>query len=199
MEVMTGLRPSQPLDAVLLDGQLSAVPELRELPGAVTEHVETLQEVLVSMHAATQDVRDHRTRARTQHSEGQEVNFDIGDYVLVAGREPRKLQPFWQGPYRVVYTVNPWVYVVQDLVTSAQREVHVCRIRRYADSQFQVTASIRLAAEYDQVAHVADILAHRRQDGQILLRVRWLGFDPGDDTWEPVPSLVEDVPALVRA
>lgn len=119
--------------------------------------------------------------------------------MLVAGREPRKLQPFWQGPYRVVDTVNPWVFVVEDLVTEVRREVHVCRIRRYSDSQMNVSAAIHLAAEYDQVAHVSEILEHRLQDGHFFVRVRWMGFEAEDDTWEPLTTMLEDVPAIVRA
>lgn len=199
VEVMTGLRPSQPIDCILLEGVLTAMPELRDLAEVAKEHVDALRTALAEIHSATKHVRDRRTRARVQKHGGQPVNFAIGDFVLVAGRDPHKLQPFWQGPFRVIDTVNPWVYVVEDLVTAARREVHVCRIRKYADSDLRVTAAIRLAAEHDQVAHVSDISAHRLQDGEYYLCVRWLGFEEADNTWEPIYTLLEDVPAIVKS
>ena len=51
----------------------------------------------------------------------QPAQFQIGDYVLVLCIVPRnKLRARWLGPSRVVDTVNPYVYVVEDLLTSKQ-------------------------------------------------------------------------------
>jgi Integrase zinc binding domain/Chromo (CHRromatin Organisation MOdifier) domain len=42
------------------------------------------------------------------------------------------------------------------------------------------------------------LVAARSHHGQRQLRVRWTGFPPSSDTWEPRSALLEDVPQLVR-
>ena len=79
-----------------------------------------------------------------------------------------------------------------------RKEVHVSRIKKYADSDLRVSAELRLSAEYDQVACVSSIVAHRVETQEFQLKVRWQGFEEADDTWEPIAQLLEDVPEIVR-
>ncbi|CAM9475825.1 unnamed protein product [Ascophyllum nodosum] len=74
-------------------------------------------------------------------------NFEVGDYVLVArvrkvGSAP-KLVTTWTGPWRVVSGGSPHVYNVQDIVTGETKEVHVVRMRAYADSSLAVGAEVQ--------------------------------------------------------
>ena len=41
------------------------------------------------------------------------TNFGIGDYVLVARREPKKIEPRWFRPVRIVREVNPKIYEIE--------------------------------------------------------------------------------------
>ena len=45
---------------------------------------------------------------------------------------------------------------------------------------------------------VEKILRWRNTAGGVQLRVRWLGFEACDDTWEPLETLYEDVPELIQ-
>ena len=75
-------------------------------------------------------------------------------------------------------------------MTSRRRTVHVQRMKLYADSSFQVTEDVRNQAAYDDVTHVEDLVDWRENDnGDLELRVRWLGFTTSKDTWEPVAAL----------
>jgi hypothetical protein len=104
------------------------------------------------------------------------------------------------GPYRVVDTINPWVYVVEDIVTAKRRSIHVQRMRLYADAAFKITADTRAQAAYDDQNFVEDLVDWREDDnGDLQIRVRWLGFSADEDTWEPVGALHEDQPELVEA
>ena len=42
------------------------------------------------------------------------------------------------------------------------------------------------------------ILQWRHTAGGVQLRVRWLGFESSDDTWEPLDTLYEDVTELIQ-
>jgi hypothetical protein len=69
-------------------------------------------------------------------------NFEVGDFVLeatVADVGRGKLQVVWKGPMRITGTKGPWVIEVEDLVTKKVSEVHVSRLRFYADKILNVT------------------------------------------------------------
>ena len=73
--------------------------------------------------------------------------FEVGDYVMVArvrkpGRVPTLVQT-WTGPWRVVPGGSEHVRVVEDIVTGETKEVHVVRMRPYADSSLVVGAEVR--------------------------------------------------------
>ena len=62
-----------------------------------------------------------------------------------------------------------------------------------------MTEDIRNQAAYDDQTHLESIVDWRETDDALLeLRVRWLGFTPAEDTWEPIDRLHEDQPELVE-
>ena len=200
VEVFTGLERSHPIQSVLLDSSLVAVPELKDVSESIQNHAKALQELLQSFHVQTEIARERRTRARREAQGRVKVDFALGDFVLVAATQPGKLQPFWQGPFRVVDTVSDWVYVVESLGTGRSKEVHCARIMLYAEKDLGVTANLRLAAEHDEVPLVDHFVAHRAGPaGNFEILVRWLGFEEANDTWEPLHRLLEDVPAMIRS
>ena len=133
-------------------------------------------------------------RVRAARDAGKVTQFAIGEFVLITAAVPRsKLRVRWLGPLRVVSTVNEWVYVLEDVVSGKHRTVHVQRMKLYADADFLVTEDVRNQAAYDDVTHIEDIIDWRENDdGDLELRVRWLGFTASEDSWEPVARLHED-------
>ena len=92
-------------------------------------------------------VREQRERLRGLSDREHLPVFEVGDYVLVAqvrkrGRVPKLVQT-WTGPWRVASRGSEHVRVVEDLVTGETKEVHVVRIRPYADSSLVVRAEVR--------------------------------------------------------
>ena len=72
-------------------------------------------------------------------------------------------------------------------------------MKLYADADFMVTEDVRNQVAYDDVTHIEDIIDWRENDdGDLKLRVRWLGFTTSEDTWEPVARLHEDRALLVE-
>ena len=82
--------------------------------------------------------------------------------------------------------------------------VHVVRIRPFANGPLGDKVNVnRLskAAQRDFPDNVVKRFVRHRlgSEGNMQLLVRWLGFSEGFDTWEPVETLVEDVPDMVEA
>jgi hypothetical protein len=139
-------------------------------------------------------------RVREARAQNKVPQFRIGEFVLVAAPVTRaKFRVKWMGPFRIVDTLNEYVYVVEDVVTSRRKSVHVQRLRMFAEADFQLTEDIRNQAAYDDQTHLENIVDWRETDEALLeLRVRWLGFTPAEDTWEPIDRLHEDQPELVE-
>jgi hypothetical protein len=108
-----------PLDAIL-GPEVSECRESVPMSRRAVEHYCWVQQVLANWHREAADGREQR-RAANAAARGQSaraVDFEVGDFVLVYSATRRsKLQVQWLGPQRVVDTVTPVVYVVEDLVT----------------------------------------------------------------------------------
>jgi len=92
-------------------------------------------------------VRENRERQRRAADRGVMPNFDVGDYVLVARVRKRgvtpKLVSTWTGPWRVVTAETDHLYGVQNIVSGDIRDVHVARLRYYADRELGMTAQLK--------------------------------------------------------
>ena len=75
------------------------------------------------------------TKRKKANKKRSAVKFDKGDYILVAVAEPRnlsKLEPRWNGPYRITEVVSDWVFVTKHLVSKAEETVHASCIQFYS-------------------------------------------------------------------
>jgi len=158
------------------------------------------QNVMERERTAGREVRA-RTSSTTTTAKAA-PQFAIGDFVLVQCPIPRnKLKLKWLGPYKVVDTVSEWIYILEDIVTLKRSTVHVQRIRFYHDASFEVTEDVRNQAQYDGILEftLEELVDWRESDaGTLEIRVRWLGFEANEDTWEPVERLQEDVPVVLH-
>ena len=68
------------------------------------------------------------------------------------------------GPFRVVDTLNDYVYVVEDVVTNRRKSVHVQRMWLYAEASFQLTEDIRTQAAYDDQTHIENLVDWHETD-----------------------------------
>jgi len=107
-------------------------------PAALRRHVRGVVEAQVGLHKEVlKKVQTNRALQRAAVSKGALPNFAVGDYVLVArvrrsGSTPKLLMT-WTGPWRVVSAEQSHVYGVQNIVSGDVRDVHVARLRFYAD------------------------------------------------------------------
>ena len=141
--------------------------------------------------------KGHGKKAKNKRTVVAEVEqFPVGSYVLVYTSVPRnKLRIQWLGPYKVAGTINENVYNLEDIVTHKTRTVHAQRMKVFADQDFEVTEDIRSQAAYDTEFNIEKFMDWRETDEATLeLRVRWLGFEANEDSWEPLERMHADVP-----
>jgi hypothetical protein len=218
-EVQFARKPPHPLDTIAFSSlaeETKSAAEDVDWQQRAREYFETAAAAIQSNWVRVRTARERRreqnvaereraagrdTRVREARAANKVPQFAMGEFVLVSCPVSRnKLRNVWMGPYRVVDTINPWVYVVEDIVTAKRRSIHVQRMRLYADAAFKITADTRAQAAYDDQNFVEDLVDWREDDnGDLQIRVRWLGFSADEDTWEPVGALHEDQPELVEA
>ena len=132
-------------------------------------------------------VRAQRQRVREIGNRGPLSAFVVGDYVLVArvrklGSAP-KLVPTWTGPWRVLQGGSTYDYVVEDIVMGKTKEVHVVRMRAYADSSLITEAEVKGGFEISKhqgasaMADVVDVGTDPDRPGEYRVQVTWVGLE----------------------
>ena len=151
---------------------------------------------------------NERLRAGDRRRKSNIPRINIGDAVLVARAvRPDKLAMTWTGPHEVTNAISPFVYECEPMTPVRNRRrkhiAHIVRLRRFADGLLGTPADrnrIEQEALTDYPDNIVKRFVSHRTDatGQLLLRVRWLGYDHAHDTWEPAHQLAQDVPQLLE-
>ena len=143
--------------------------------------------------------------------------LNVGDYVLAALPEQRthKYELSWHGPWRIERPINPPAYSVRSSFDydgpnisdctrvyeislqgqpTTTKVVHISRMRKFHSKLIGANAPLdKLLAEsaqHDFSQFVIDaIIGHDCSNGEVKLKVRWLGFDVGEATFEPIANL----------
>ena len=208
LQITTGLKAKSTFQHVLFeehDAKLAtAIPLNSQL---IRQHIATfidgLDETWGQAARARSKQSAHNAHARRQNLTVPQL--DIGDYVLMAQPERiSKLEFKWVGPLRVTNTISEFVYECEPISTRKTRKriVHIARLRRFASKHLNVTEQIQRAADRDFPHYeVQKLLMHRvnKADGELHIKVKWLGFTKHECTWESAESLNKYVPGHVRA
>lgn len=144
---------------------------------------------LIERARATQDEIDVTNLDKRREDEVAE--FPIGSYVLCsyAERPPSKALAYWGGPFRVVGGRSPH-YTIQHLVTGAEKEVHVHRLKIFEFDPAE-TDPVQVVLNEMQERRVEQVLEHRNQFEEDCIRnyeflLRWTGDSTGRfDQWTP--------------
>ena len=190
---MTGREPRTAFTA-LIEGDdeiflLSLIDETR-LQQLVVSLVDTREEHLAGVLERVDADRRHQ---RARGSRGKTLSyFTVVHYVLMArvsrqGKH-RKLMSTWTEPWHIANDDKELVYAVQHLVTGELREVHVPRMRLYADDQVEITGE--LLKVFQQLEnhgeyHIRGISAIKRaaSGDEFDFKVAWGRLEEVESTW----------------
>ena len=185
---------------------------------AINVSDEELRKPLEGMHKAMQGLWDRAVQAQVKRAasnrkrRGAKIlpRINVGDMVLVAETvQPHKLSMQWTGPHQVTAAVSPFVYKVIPMVREQGRRkpklAHIVLIRRFSAGKLATKAD-RDAIEQEAMKDYPDnfpqkIVGHERgppPKRELMLKVRWLGYDAAHDTPEPISNLVEDASDMVQ-
>jgi transposase InsO family protein len=204
--VFTGQPASSPLDFIHSPGNQALISASKLSASDIQTECLKLQNSLDNLHKQVSDSRkkfiSKRRRDRKSQSKVQDFKFHIGDFVLVAMPKNMirtKMDFVWTGPYRIVESVNDYIFKVEHLITHETRDTHVTRMKFYCDKSLNVTEDL-----LNQIAHdssgfiVEEIVDIRMENQEFQVLVSWLGFDDLENSWEPLFQFFEQMPRIVR-
>ena len=212
-----GHSESNPLDIVFLPPKAFSATRLpaeriAELTENLRTSLQTIHKKLVRTRSpdAVGDVVDVDVDVdAVRPPKGVDVNFAVGDYVLwakdvtVHKQHQEKLHAKWYGPMRVTAAVTPWIYEIEDLLNGTKYKAHTRRLKYYIDSSLNITEEVKEQLRHDNVQWEVNAFLDRRcvnkRKHKWELLVEWTGYEGGgENTWEPVLQLYQDVPTLVK-
>jgi hypothetical protein len=105
--------------------------------------------------------------------------FPNGSHVMIKVRQRTKFGPRYTGPYEVIKMNQGGAYVLKDLSGDILT-------RNYTPSELKLISMDEKIPE-QEVYEVEAIVQHRlnKKSNTYEYKVRWKGYAPEDDTWEP--------------
>ena len=89
------------------------------------------------------------------------------------------------------------VDAVQHLVTAELRDVHVARMRFYADDKLESTGELLNVLQ--KFENTGGYHIKRAASGdEFVVQVAWEGLEEAESTWQPVSRVFHDAPAVLR-
>jgi hypothetical protein len=177
------------------------------------DYVQDMVTALSHAKQAMQAAQDRMAHYRDKQRRPQE--FAISDKVLLkstnlnfkgtaakAGsgpRQTRKLLPKWVGPFKVLDRVGDLAYKLELPPTLPVHNVfHVELLKPWRAGSREQPPPAPVVVDGEEEWHVEAILGHKvikegRKDPTYDFLVRWKGYGPTDDTWEPQENVENTV------
>ena len=205
----TGVSPAELLfgNAVDLGRYLLFRPTQAPDPDRdLNEHLQQMLERQAAYIKVAQETQNEFDTHHMSRNDPELSDFPVNSYVLwnnpAGGRN--KIQTKLQGPYQVVGRQNDDI-VMQDLITHKEVITHISNVREFLfDSERTDPKEVAMHSSQEFV--IDSILEHsftdnKRRRGTLVFKVRWQGYTPEHDSWEPFKYLrdTEQLHAYLRA
>ncbi|POM67025.1 LOW QUALITY PROTEIN: Hypothetical protein PHPALM_17042 [Phytophthora palmivora] len=148
------------------------------------------------------EVTDAKEKKRLQgmaRHKGIPANFDVGDYVLWTN-DCQTTSSLISGPFKIV-KANPHSFLIQHLVSGREYDVHTSRFKFYADEQLNTNPELLEFASNQGAMLGVEGFSDRRFNETFdrwELFVSWTGLQDIESSWEPLTTLLQDVPTKVQ-
>ena len=205
----TGISPAEMLFGNAVDLGRYLLYRPKESPDSDRDLNEHLKHMLERQSAYIKVAQETQREFDTHHmsrNDPELSDFPVNSYVLwenpAGGRN--KLQTKLQGPYQVVARQQDDI-VMQDLVQHKEVITHISNVREFHfDSNNTDPKEVAMHSSQEFV--IDSILEHtftgnKMRRGTLKFKVRWHGYSPEDDTWEPYKYLrdTEQLHVYLRA
>lgn len=165
---------------------------------------EAVQRFEATLHQALNCAKEHLQVAQQRQKQyadtkRRHVQFKAGDKVLLCTKNmklkasgSRKLLPRFVGPFTIKRVVNPVAYELDLPSTLKVYPVfHIALLREYKEDPNHLYRAPPLpeVIEGQLEYEVEKILDHRKMGNTHVYKIRWLGYGPSSDTWEPEANL----------
>jgi hypothetical protein len=173
---------------------------------AAKELAESLQH---SHQALIENVKSaQNSQARYYDAKHLRIDFAVGDKVWLLSpnihteRPSKKLDWKRLGPYLITERLGLQAYRLQLPKTMKLHPVfHVSLLEPYKSSNIPDRTRDPpppVVVNNEEEYEVQEILDSRLRRNRLFYKVRWIGYSPAHDSWEPI-SAVENAPELVEA
>ena len=91
------------------------------------------------------------------------------------------------------------MYGAEDIVTGRSHEVRIARMRPYADASLIVTAELKevfnnLKSQGEFDMERIEAMDLEADSEEYVVKMKWVGLDEEESTWEPVSTIYADAP-----
>ncbi len=191
-----GTTPHAMLYGDILEPRNNMLPRLltADLDGfePIDGYTHQLKARLEAIHAEARKTQS----AELRYDGPESTTFNENDLVLLAPMKgPRsKTAPNFRGPYRVAERLGRDYYRIESLYSDQAIKAHACRLRQFhADNRsLEELTDVARGDEDDELFVVESVVSHeRRDDGFVVFRLRWAGYEPDEDTYQTYDAALE--------
>ena len=196
-----GKHPRLP-DDIKREGKPSRNPQAYDF-------IDNIEKTITKAKACLKDAQ-HRQK---QHYDARhrDLQFKVGDKVWLSSKNipivtigTRKLYPLWLGPFPVTKKVGAVAYQLEiPPHYRLHNTFHVGLLKPAYDNHAGTPPPAPVLVEGEDEFEIDTILQHRpitksRGDKNISYRVKWLGYGPEYNSWEPERNIKQHAPETLQ-
>ena len=191
-EVCYGTKPRLLLHGVMFNQKIMATEEEEFGNDGVFDLTMKKMSVLHRIWEMIREIQEREYNLRRKEWAERAVgcvDFEVGDFVLVAVGRENKFDSIWHGPEQIISRDEefPFIYGVRNLETEHERRVHVNRLRLFVNPGWTTEVLKAEAANINEF-YIEQVMNHQvLPSGEVQFRVKWIGFpdegDEAEDSW----------------